>query len=100
MGKRGAWASRRWYLAYLIPFEAGWVIVFVHGAGARKVHDAGVWKAVAISLIVVSLAALVGNAMVVRRRKRDGWVPVHRKSRPDVAGIRSIGQWRRPEDEE
>jgi hypothetical protein len=64
------------------------------------VHDAGVWKAVSISLVVVSLAALVGNAMAARRRKRDGWVPVRRKGRPDVAGIRSIGQWRRPEDEE
>jgi hypothetical protein len=37
--------------------------------------------------------------MATRRRKREGWVPIGRKSRPDVAGIRSIGQWRRPEDE-
>jgi hypothetical protein len=63
------------------------------------IHDAGPWKAVSIGLIMISLAALVGNGIAARRRKRDGWVPVRRKSRPDVPGIRSIGQWREPEDE-
>jgi hypothetical protein len=91
VGKGGAWASPRWYLAYLISFEAGMVIVMA--------HNAGMWRAVSLSLILVSLAVLVGNVMATRRRKREGWVPIGRKSRPDVAGIRSIGQWRRPEDE-
>jgi hypothetical protein len=63
------------------------------------IHDAGLWKAVSIGLIMISLAALVGNGIAARRRKRDGRVPVRRKSRPDVPGIRSIGQWRQPEDE-
>jgi hypothetical protein len=75
----------------LIPFEAGMVIIIV--------HDAGLWKAVSIGLIMMSLAALVGNGIAARRRRRHGWVPVRRTSRPDVPGIRSIGQWRQPEDE-
>ena len=63
-------------------------------------HHAWFWKVLGIGLIVISMAAIAGNAMAVRKRKRDGWVPVKGKSRPDVAGLRSIGQWRRPEHED
>jgi hypothetical protein len=67
-------------------------MVIVRVAGRPE----GVWFIVWLVLMAISMAAMLSGEVVARRRRRAGWVPV--RSGPDVAGFRTLGKWRRPDD--
>ncbi len=56
----GGWGSRRWYFAWLIPFEVAMVMVVV-GVGGR---DHGLWFVVRLTLVAISGAAMLGGEVV------------------------------------